>query len=86
MNVITEDINEDTPWAVLFSDDLVLCDEDRESLESSLENWTQLPWVRLKSLKLSKRIQGTIRIDLAVSDRFNNESKKSLLLNVEQGR
>ena len=30
LDVITEEIEEGTPWAMLFADDLVLCDPDRE--------------------------------------------------------
>lgn len=30
MDVNTQDINEDTPGAMLFADDLVLCVDDRE--------------------------------------------------------
>ena len=39
LDVITEEIQEDTPWAMLFADDLVLCDETRERMEERLENW-----------------------------------------------
>ena len=39
MDVISEDIREDTPWAMLFADDLVLCDGSREELEERLEVW-----------------------------------------------
>lgn len=52
MDVITEDIDEDTPWAMLFADDLVLCDSSREHLEMRLEVWRE----RMESvgLKLSR--------------------------------
>jgi len=40
MNVLAEDINEDKPWAMLFADDLVLCDSNRERLER-LETWRE---------------------------------------------
>ena len=52
MDVITEDIGEDTPWAMLFADDLVLCDSSREHLERRLEIWRE----RMESvgLKLSR--------------------------------
>ena len=33
IDVITEEIEEGTPWAMLFADDLVLCDPDREMME-----------------------------------------------------
>ena len=39
MDVFTEEIQEDTPSAMLFADGLVLCDETRERMEERLENW-----------------------------------------------
>ena len=38
--MITENIKEGTPWAMLFADDLVLCDPDREMMEVRLERWS----------------------------------------------
>ncbi len=37
--VIAKKIEEGTPWAMLFADDLVLCDPDREMMELRLERW-----------------------------------------------
>ena len=37
IDVITEEIDEGTPWAMLFADDLVLFDPDREMMEVRLE-------------------------------------------------
>ena len=34
-----QEIEEETPWAMLFADDLVLCDESPERTEERLENW-----------------------------------------------
>ena len=39
LDVLTEEIQEDKPWAMLFADDLILCDETRERMEERLENW-----------------------------------------------
>ena len=39
MDVISEEIQEETPWAMLFANDLVVCDESRERTEERLENW-----------------------------------------------
>ena len=39
IDVITDEIDEGTPWAMLFADDLVLCGHDREMMEVRLERW-----------------------------------------------
>ena len=39
IDVITEDIEDGTPWAMLFPDDLILCDPGREIMELRLERW-----------------------------------------------
>ena len=39
IDVITEEIDEGTPWAMLFADDLVLCDPDRDMMELRIERW-----------------------------------------------
>ena len=39
IDVITDEIQEGTPWAMLFADDLVICNETREKTEDRLENW-----------------------------------------------
>ena len=41
IDVITEEIEEGTPWAMLFADDLVLCDPDRQMMELRLERWRE---------------------------------------------
>ena len=39
LDVITDDIQEVTPWAMLFAESLLICDETRERTEDRLENW-----------------------------------------------
>ena len=41
MDTITDDIDEDSPWTMLFADDLVLCDRDSERVEERLECWRE---------------------------------------------
>ena len=38
LHVITEEIEEEAPWAMLFADDLVLCDESSDRIDERLEN------------------------------------------------
>ena len=37
MDVLTETIQKDPPWAVMFADDLVLCVMTREEVEEDLD-------------------------------------------------
>ena len=39
MDVLTENIEKDPPWAMMFVDDLVLCAMTREEVEEDLETW-----------------------------------------------
>ena len=39
MDVLTENIEKDPPWAMMFADDLVLCAMTREEMEEDLETW-----------------------------------------------
>ena len=52
IDVITEEINEGTPWAMLFADDLVLCDPDRQMMEVRLERWREC--MEKNGLKVSR--------------------------------
>ena len=39
MDVLTENTENDPPWAMMYADDLVLCDMTREEVEEDLETW-----------------------------------------------
>jgi hypothetical protein len=39
MDVISENQAEKAPWTMLFADDIVICDKEREDLEERLEDW-----------------------------------------------
>ena len=39
MDVLTENIEKDPPWAMMFVDDPVLCATTREEVEEDLETW-----------------------------------------------
>ena len=54
IDVITEEIEEGKPWEMLFADDLVLCNPDREMMEMELrlERWRE--WLEKNGLKVSR--------------------------------
>ena len=52
IDVITEEIDEGTLWAMLFADDLVLCDPDRQMMEGRLERWGEC--MEKNGLKVSR--------------------------------
>ena len=39
MDYLTREIQRDAPWDMLFADDVVLCGQSREDLETRLETW-----------------------------------------------
>ena len=41
IDLIPEEIEEEAPWAMLFANDLVLGDNDREIMEFRLDIWIQ---------------------------------------------
>jgi Reverse transcriptase (RNA-dependent DNA polymerase) len=52
MDEITNDIQEDIPWCMLFADDVVLIDESRIGVDQKLELWRQT--LESKGFRLSR--------------------------------
>ena len=42
VDVLTKDVRKEAPWDMMFTDDVVLCREDKEELEVSLERWRKV--------------------------------------------
>ena len=42
MTVLASSIQRDPPWAMLFADDLVLCEESRLEVEQQLDSWREV--------------------------------------------
>ena len=42
MDVLTKDVRKEAPWHMMFTDDVVLCREDKEELKVSLERWRKV--------------------------------------------
>ncbi|KAK3507789.1 hypothetical protein QTP70_000372 [Hemibagrus guttatus] len=39
MDQLSEDVRQESPWTMMFADDIVICSESREQVEESLERW-----------------------------------------------
>ena len=39
MDRLTDEVRREQPWTMLFSDDIVICEETREEVERKLESW-----------------------------------------------
>ncbi|XP_068250804.1 uncharacterized protein [Palaemon carinicauda] len=52
MDAITERVREQSPWTMLFADDIGVCGETREGLEGRLERWREE--LESRRLKISR--------------------------------
>ncbi|KAI5726127.1 hypothetical protein M8J77_024147 [Diaphorina citri] len=52
MDVITESIRDETPWSMMFADDVVLCGPKKEDVERKLEYWRKA--LEDRGLKVNK--------------------------------
>ncbi|KAK3532054.1 hypothetical protein QTP86_003542 [Hemibagrus guttatus] len=39
MDQLSEEVRQESPWAMMFADDIVICSESREQVEENLERW-----------------------------------------------
>ncbi|KAK3524895.1 hypothetical protein QTP86_011308 [Hemibagrus guttatus] len=39
MDQLSEEIRQESPWTMMFADDIVICSESREQVEENLERW-----------------------------------------------
>ncbi|KAK3512681.1 hypothetical protein QTP70_022641 [Hemibagrus guttatus] len=37
--VLSEEVRQESPWSMMFADDIVICSESREQVEENLERW-----------------------------------------------
>ncbi|KAK3560412.1 hypothetical protein QTP86_008467 [Hemibagrus guttatus] len=40
MDQLSEEVRQESPWTMMFADDIVICSESREQVEENLERWT----------------------------------------------
>ena len=39
MDRLTDEVRQESPWTMMFADDIVICSESREQVEEKLERW-----------------------------------------------
>ncbi|KAK3568207.1 hypothetical protein QTP86_000216 [Hemibagrus guttatus] len=39
MDQLSEEVRQESPWTIMFADDIVICNESREQVEENLERW-----------------------------------------------
>jgi len=71
MDCLTKDIHHETPWDMMFADDIVLCTETKEEAERRLEEWRNA--LERRGMKVSRKkteylcmqqeeVQGSLKI------------------------
>ncbi|KAI5088533.1 hypothetical protein C0J45_21105 [Silurus meridionalis] len=52
MDRLTDEVRQESPWTMMFADDIVICGESREQVEKSLERWRYA--LERRGMKLSR--------------------------------
>ncbi|KAK3566085.1 hypothetical protein QTP86_025540 [Hemibagrus guttatus] len=53
MDQLSEEVRQESPWTMMFSDDIVICSESREQVEENLERWRFV--LERRGMKVSRR-------------------------------
>ena len=59
MDRMTDAIREESPWTMMFADDIVSCSESKEQVEEKLESWIYA--LERRGMKVNRR--KTINVD-----------------------
>ncbi|KAK2875054.1 hypothetical protein Q8A73_024333, partial [Channa argus] len=52
MDRLTDEVRQESPWTMMFADDIVICSESREQVEENLEKWRSA--LENRGMKLSR--------------------------------
>ncbi|KAK2899938.1 hypothetical protein Q8A73_013067 [Channa argus] len=52
MDRLTDEVRQESPWTMMFADDIVICSESREQVEENLERWRSA--LENRGMKLSR--------------------------------
>ncbi|XP_061642617.1 capping protein-inhibiting regulator of actin dynamics isoform X1 [Phyllopteryx taeniolatus] len=73
MDRLTDEVRLESPWTMMFADDIAICSESREQVEEQLERWRHA--LEKKEMKISQMSLSEIS---KPSSSTENETKKSL--------
>ncbi|KAK3524649.1 hypothetical protein QTP70_035012 [Hemibagrus guttatus] len=65
MDQLSEEVRQESPWTMMFADDIVICSESREQVEENLERWRD--YVRSE---LDSGYEGPLYLDPLSMNRF----------------
>ncbi|KAK3550209.1 hypothetical protein QTP86_021241 [Hemibagrus guttatus] len=54
MDQLSEEVRQESPWTMMFADDIVICSESREQVEENLERWRFA--LERRGMKVSRRV------------------------------
>ncbi|KAK3517461.1 hypothetical protein QTP70_012394 [Hemibagrus guttatus] len=59
MDQLSEEVRQESPWTMMFADDIVICSESREQVEENLERWRFA--LERRGMKLSENVINRMR-------------------------
>ncbi|KAK3525233.1 hypothetical protein QTP86_024950, partial [Hemibagrus guttatus] len=60
MDQLSEEVRQESPWTMMFADDIVICSESREQVEENLERWRFA--LERRGMKVSRNTTASARI------------------------
>ncbi|KAK3541862.1 hypothetical protein QTP86_008193 [Hemibagrus guttatus] len=66
MYQLSEEVRQESPWTMMFADDIVICSESREQVEENLERWRFA--LERRGMKVSRNTMASARISVCLVD------------------
>ncbi|KAK3519850.1 hypothetical protein QTP70_006680 [Hemibagrus guttatus] len=63
MDQLSKEVRQESPWTMMFADDIVICSESREQVEENLERWRFA--LERRGMKVSHKVQKLTRSDFS---------------------
>ena len=54
MDSVTDEVREEAPWTMMFSEDIVICSESKEQVEEKLGSW-RYALAKIRGMKMNRR-------------------------------